>query len=160
MSDSEVVDLTLEDEPKPSAGSAPQLDLAALAREREARRQSRGDDGGDAKRSRVASTPAAPTGDGVSGAAKGSGKHCMVASGANCGDTYRVMYSHDTPDGVESDGACETYFKPLLDSAKARCRSAMRGARWSKSHASPVLRQAQASDVAGFPVPLPLPPRC
>ena len=59
-------------------------------------------------------------GDGVSGAAKGSGKHCMVASGANCGDTYRVMYSHDTPDGVESDGACETYFKPLLDSAKAR----------------------------------------
>ena len=63
MCDSEVVDLTLEDGPKPSAGSASQLDLAALAREREARRQSRGDDGGDAKRPRVASTPAAPTGD-------------------------------------------------------------------------------------------------
>ena len=44
MCDSEVVDLTLEDGPKPSAGSASQLDLAALAREREARRQSRGDE--------------------------------------------------------------------------------------------------------------------
>ena len=63
MCDSEVVDLTLEDEPKPSAGSPPQFDLAALAREREARRQSRGDDGGDAKRARIASTPAAPTGE-------------------------------------------------------------------------------------------------
>lgn len=57
MCDSEVVDLTLEDEPKP------RLDLAALARQREERRRSRGDDGGDAKRPRVASTPAAPTGD-------------------------------------------------------------------------------------------------
>ena len=205
MCDSEVVDLTLEDGPKPSAGSASQLDLAALAREREARRQSRGDDGGDAKRPRVASTPAAPTGDAplragwftrsgmaraqqqqitfpcptvspravlralrrenlgfyraiddktgelvrpivspvvvfenidgehgmaigaalqrlqgddLSGAAKGSGMHCGVAMGANCGDTYKVMYSHDT-EGVESDGGVETYFKALLDSAKS-----------------------------------------
>ena len=51
MCDSEVVDLTLEDEPKPSIAGSAQLDLAALAREREARRRSRGDDGGgDAKK--------------------------------------------------------------------------------------------------------------
>jgi len=61
MSDPEVLDLTVDEEDKKNA---PKLDLAALAREREARRQSRGDDGGDAKRARVASTtPAAPTGD-------------------------------------------------------------------------------------------------
>jgi len=56
-------------------------------------------------------------GDDLSGAAKGSGMHCGVAMGANCGDTYKVMYSHDT-EGVESDRGVETYFKALLDSAK------------------------------------------
>jgi len=64
MSDPEVLDLTVDEEDKKKA---PKLDLAALAREREARRRSRGD-GGD--------------GGGV--------------------------YSHDTPDGVESDGAGRT----------------------------------------------------
>ena len=53
MSDPEVLDLTVDEEDKKKA---PKLDLAKLAREREARRQSRGDDGGDAKRARVAST--------------------------------------------------------------------------------------------------------
>ncbi|KAH8098193.1 glycerophosphodiester phosphodiesterase [Aureococcus anophagefferens] len=57
----------------------------------------------------------------VAGAAKGSGRHCMVAQGANCGDTYRVMYSADTPDvaGVESDGSVETLLARLLAEAKA-----------------------------------------
>ena len=62
MSDPEVVDLTVAEDKKKTQ----KLDLAKLAREREARRRSRGDDGddgGDAKRPRVASTPAAPTGD-------------------------------------------------------------------------------------------------
>ena len=40
--------------------------------------------------------------------------------GANCGDTYRVLKSHDTMDH-ESDGGLETYFKPLLDRAKVAC---------------------------------------
>ena len=62
MCDSEVVDLTLEDEPKPSIAGSAQLDLAALAREREARRRSRGDDGGgDSKRARTAPTGDAPS---------------------------------------------------------------------------------------------------
>ena len=50
MSDPEVLDLTVDEEDKKKA---PKLDLAALAREREARRRSRGDGGdggGDAKK--------------------------------------------------------------------------------------------------------------
>ena len=42
-------------------------------------------------------------GDDVSGRMRGSGRHCMVAMGANCGDTYRVFYSHDTADVVDKD---------------------------------------------------------